>query len=53
MEDGVIDFRESWKELETQPVRPMEAKRFEVDHNFSLLDNDPSVADLLTGEEQV
>jgi CRISPR-associated protein Cas5d len=53
MKDGVIDFRESWKELETQVVRPMEAKRFEVGRNFSLLDNDSSVADLLTEEEQV
>lgn len=53
MEDGVIDFRESWKELATQAVRPMEAKRFEVGRNLSLLDNDSSVADLLAEEEQV
>lgn len=53
MKDGVIDFRESWKEMETQTVRPIEAKRFEVGRNFSLLDNDSGVADLLAEEEQV
>ena len=53
MEDGVIDFRESWKELARQAVRPMEARRFEVGRNLSLLDNDSSVADLLAEEEQV
>ena len=53
MKDGAIDFRESWKELEIQTVRPMEAKRFAIDRNFSLLDNDPSVVELLAEEERV
>lgn len=52
MKDGVIDFRESWKELETQLVRPMEATRFLVGSNITLLDNDPNEADLQTKEEQ-
>lgn len=53
MKDGIVDFSESWNELQTQAVRPMEAKGFEIGRNFTLLENDPSTADLLAEEEQL
>ena len=50
MKDGVINFRESWGELERQSVRPMEAKKFFIGRNITRLDADPSLADLFKEE---
>ena len=52
MKDGIIEFpRPDSAAVLRQAVRPMEAKRFVANRNFSLLDNDSSVSDLLTEEQ--
>jgi len=52
MKDGVIEFPcPTDVSLRKQVIRPMEAARFVADRNAALLENDPSVADLLAKEE--
>ncbi len=54
MNNGLIDFQESWSELSpTEPIRSLEAKRFVEEYNFSRIENDPSLVDLLDGEEEL
>ncbi|HRR34901.1 MAG TPA: type I-C CRISPR-associated protein Cas5c [Kiritimatiellia bacterium] len=52
MKDGLIEFpRPDDLRLLRETIRPMEAKRFAVGRNFSLLENDSSLADLLAEEQ--
>jgi CRISPR-associated protein Cas5d len=52
MKDGIVKFPPpNDTSLLRQIVRPSEMKRFVINCNFSLLKNDPSVADLLKEEK--
>jgi hypothetical protein len=52
MNDGMIEFpRPDNGVLLRQAIRPLEAKRFVENQNFSLLENDSSLASLLEEEE--
>jgi len=52
MKDGLIEFpRPDNRELLRQVIRPSGAKQFVENQNFSLLENDPSIASLLEEEE--
>lgn len=52
MKDGLIEFpRPDSSVLTRQALRPLEAKRFVENKNFSLLENDPGIASLLEEEE--
>ncbi len=53
MKDGIIEFP-SLQECDSslrRYIRKMTAKEFESGRNFSFVDKDPSLADLLNGEE--
>jgi hypothetical protein len=52
MKDGIIEFpfpKDCDPSLR-RIIRKMTAKEFEINRNFTLIDNDLSIADLLTEE---
>jgi CRISPR-associated protein Cas5d len=53
MKDGIVEFpRPDDVNLLRQVIRSSEMKRFVINRDFLLLENDPSVIDLLKEEEQ-
>jgi hypothetical protein len=53
MKDGIVEFpRPDDSCLIRQDIRPMTAAKFKPGHNFTALDNDPSVIGLLEKEGQ-